>query len=497
MASTCGVTNLFDSPRWAASDLGRPIPDSPHAVSAALPRWADVVGYEEREPRVIEAMAGGYPRFVCHRACQRLFAELAAKAAHDLGAARRARAFDSPQAAQRFAGFLRRRGDASATVLEDQRFAAHYDPRFEDSARAFWQHTGEGISSRAAEAWLNGEPMPDAPRAKAALRRRIADLAGVDAGDVWLASTGMAAMFTLRRALARLYPDRPSVQFGFPYVDTLKVLQTFGGETVFHPRGDDAELDALERSTAHRPPSGIYTELPSNPLLRSPDLERLAAMTRRSEAPLIIDDTLATWLNVDLAGVADATWSSLTKYFSGVGDVTGGCLIIRPESPQAARLREAVEAEWVDGLCGADAELLERNSRDFVERMPGFNANAAALADHLADHPAVGALHYPGHRDDPGYRRARRAQGGYGGLLSFEMRQPTLAPAVYDRLRVNKGPNLGANYTLACPFTLLAHYDELDWAESCGVSRWLIRVSVGLEPISDLKDRFDEALAPS
>ena len=52
------------------------------------------------------------------------------------------------------------------------------------------------------------------------------------------------------------------------------------------------------------------------------------------------------------------------------------------------------------------------------------------------------------------------------------------------------------NYTLACPFTILAHYNELDFAESCGVSRWLIRVSVGLEPADELIDRFREALAP-
>jgi cystathionine gamma-synthase len=63
----------------------------------------------------------------------------------------------------------------------------------------------------------------------------------------------------------------------------------------------------------------------------------------------------------------------------------------------------------------------------------------------------------------------------------------------YDALEVNKGPSLGTNYTLVCPYTLLAHYGELDWAEACGVSRYLLRVSVGLEPLETLIARFDKA----
>ena len=88
------------------------------------------------------------------------------------------------------------------------------------------------------------------------------------------------------------------------------------------------------------------------------------------------------------------------------------------------------------------------------------------------------------------------AHGGYGGLLSLELEQPAEnAPRFYDALRVTKGPNLGTNYTLACPFTILAHYHELDWAGSCGVSRHLIRVSVGREKPEDLIARFESALA--
>ena len=67
----------------------------------------------------------------------------------------------------------------------------------------------------------------------------------------------------------------------------------------------------------------------------------------------------------------------------------------------------------------------------------------------------------------------------------------------YDSLSVNKGPSLGTNFTLACPYTILAHYTELDFAESFGISRYLIRVSVGLEEYEELERMFSDALASS
>ena len=65
---------------------------------------------------------------------------------------------------------------------------------------------------------------------------------------------------------------------------------------------------------------------------------------------------------------------------------------------------------------------------------------------------------------------------------------------MYDALRVSKGPSLGTNFTLVCPYPLLAHYKELEWASGCGVPSHLLRVSVGLEAIEELWQRFEQAL---
>jgi cystathionine gamma-synthase len=68
------------------------------------------------------------------------------------------------------------------------------------------------------------------------------------------------------------------------------------------------------------------------------------------------------------------------------------------------------------------------------------------------------------------------------------------APAFFDALKISKGPNLGTNFSLCCPYTILAHHDELDFVEHCGISRYLVRVSVGLEDPHWLIARFHEAL---
>jgi cystathionine gamma-synthase len=139
--------------------------------------------------------------------------------------------------------------------------------------------------------------------------------------------------------------------------------------------------------------------------------------------------------------------------------------------------------------------VLDAQARSFPERMKQHNENGLLIAQRLRNHPAIERVWYPKWESSEAYEAVRRPGGGWGALLSFVPRNAAVrAPLIYDRLAVSKGPSLGAVFTLACPFTLLAHYAELDWAETCGVSRYLIRLSVGLEDPEDLWRRLDQAL---
>ena len=146
--------------------------------------------------------------------------------------------------------------------------------------------------------------------------------------------------------------------------------------------------------------------------------------------------------------------------------------------------------------------MLERNSRDYTERLPVTCENARRLVAFLRQQPEVETVYYPDDQNPVGdgdhasrYDAFRRPEGSHGPLFSVLLADAEqTAAAFYDALAVDKGPNLGTNYTLACPFTILAHYHELDWAESCGVSRHLVRVSTGLEAYDDLEAAFATAL---
>ena len=113
----------------------------------------------------------------------------------------------------------------------------------------------------------------------------------------------------------------------------------------------------------------------------------------------------------------------------------------------------------------------------------------------MRKHPAIEKVWYPKWEFADAYEAVRRPNGGYGSLITFLPRKAeTTSPQIYDRMEFCKGPSLGTVFTLACPFTLLAHYTELDWAEACGVSRYLIRISVGLESPTELWRQLDAAL---
>jgi cystathionine gamma-synthase len=510
----------MDTPAWLIEDLGRPLPDDPHAVSVCLPTWTANVGYEEGDPAVTGTMRCGYPRFFIHPTVRQLFATAESRFARD---GECCFVLPSRRVAERCAAFVEHHARATSRVDGWQcgLSVVTLPTTAKQWAKNFWQHAGEIVSSRrAASALLEiqgdsrppgspreedpGEEGPGGEEAKRTIRERVSNVVGCDSDDVFLFPSGMAAIFAAFRALQRLRPELRSVQFGFPYVDNLKVLERFGGAgrgaeasrfVQFYPHGDAAEIDRLSSLVRDEELLGLFCEFPGNPLLRSPDLRRLRDLADRHNFPVLVDDTLGTFVNVDVLPAADVLASSLTKYFSGAGDVMSGSLVLNRQRPFYGAIRAALLDEFEDLLWSEDAVVLERNSRDFVQRVQRINRTAESLCDWLRRHPAVGSVYYPKFETPENYRAFLRAGGGYGGLLSIVLREPHHAPAVFDALEISKGPNLGCNFTLCCPFTLLAHYQELDFAERCGISRYLLRVAVGLEEPEWLIERFHRALA--
>ncbi|WP_166647161.1 PLP-dependent transferase [Prosthecobacter fusiformis] len=494
------MSDLLRHPLWQADSLGSPLPNNDFGVSVSLPLWSHVIGYEEGDQDIISKFRSGYPRFCCPPAVSALFAQ----AEKELGApGERAIVFPRLSHAQRCLEFIARDGfSGRALEWRDQKLGVALFPADAYvNARRFWRFCGEVVSTRQATHVLGqttGNVTEEAGKtASATIRQRLADLAGQQPEDVFLFPSGMAANFAVHRMLTSLFPGRKTVQLDFPYVDVLKLQETFGSGVYFLPMSQESEYGQLQILLSGEKIAGLFCEAPSNPLLRCVDLPRLLAIRSETQpqVPLIVDDTVSTAVNADACRVADVVTSSLTKSFSGAGDVLAGSVILNRASPHHAAFSSFLKQHADHELWCEDAVALEQNSRDFVSRVETMSRNALALAEYLAAHPKVECVWHASQQGGPGYESIRREGGSYGCLFSFLLKDAaTTSPPFYDELRVCKGPSLGTDFTLVCPYTLLAHYTELDWAESCGVPRHLIRVSAGLEETADLIARFEEAL---
>jgi cystathionine gamma-synthase len=150
----------------------------------------------------------------------------------------------------------------------------------------------------------------------------------------------MSAIFNTHRNLLKAKGERKAVVFGyvtprfhnictndcrFPYIDTLKITEKFGPGSQFYGFGSSEELDDLER----RLEGGerfvaLFTEFPSNPLLRTPDLERIRNLANKYDFCVVVDESVGNFINVNVLPYADVVVSSLTKVFSGDSNVMGG-----------------------------------------------------------------------------------------------------------------------------------------------------------------------------
>ena len=489
------MRDLLTDPIWEEKDLGQPIPESPHACSVALPLWKHVIGYEEEDADILDRLQCGYPRFFCNRIVRKLFDRIEQERSLSN---EKVLLFPSIKAAERCADYVRNRHASSPRIeaLGHHRLSAVYLPNpAVATAMDYWRYSGEIVTSRQAEAALDNaaERAIEGDQARRTLRQRLAKLSGQNKEDVFLFPSGMSAVFAVHRAVQHIFPGWKSAQLEFPYVDVLRIQKEFGAGVHFFPLAGTAESQRIGDVLEEEQLSGVFCELASNPLLRSADVDTLLPIALKNEIPLVVDDTISSNVNIDAFRVADVVTSSLTKFFSGTSDVMAGSVILRHDSPFREPFASFLREEINDGLWDDDAIVLEHHSRDYVQRMQTINSNGEILFDYLSSKTELEHVFYPKSETPEFYRQLQRPNSGYGGLLSFVFKEFRNAPPFYDRIHVTKGPSLGTNFTLACPYTLLAHYRELDWAESCGCSRGLIRVSVGLEDPGDLIQRFEDA----
>ena len=260
-------------------------------------------------------------------------------------------------------------------------------------------------------------------------------------------------------------------------------LRTHGAEPVFI---DQLELDQVERALATGP-AVLWAETPTNPLLRVADVTALARLAAAAGAPLVVDNTVATGLlqrPLDLGAVA--TMCSLTKMASGHADVLLGAVTSRDQDLLATvRSWRGVGG----GIPGPfESWLVLRGLRTLPLRAERSSENALAMARHLAAHPLVRAVHYPGTTAATLETARQQMPRGFGPLLSFEVDGTAAdADAVVTASR------------LILPATSFGGVESVwerraRWASETAPET-LIRLSAGIEPVADLLADLDQSLA--
>lgn len=364
---------------------------------------------------------------------------------------------------------------------------------------ALHKQRGPVLSSRNAAVVLGREKSPVyRPATEEYLVRRLCQMERADHGLLFPSGmNAIASLFSLLRHGER----QKIVCIGHLYTDTYAMLaydnnRRRAESNVF--LGVD-ELDRLEEVLDSNT-AAIITETITNPLNDVPDLDFIAQTALYYEIPLIVDNTFATPFNCNpLNWGADFVVYSTTKHMSGLNDHAGGAVILNNQD----FMRELRGYQYaVDNrMSPLEMEVLLDHLQDFEMRMGRFNRNALQIAQFLEDHPAVDTVFFNGLSSHRCYSTAQRLLRGHGSVISFTLvnqgREGLSRFYDFNMEGIGKAPSLGGNQTMICPYTLLAHYHESDeMLDSLGISRWLVRISVGCEDeITPVIDNLDLALS--
>ena len=488
--------------------LGQPLPSGTHAVCVSLPKFADVIGYEEKDPATLSSMPSGYPRFVRHQLIQRMINHLCVDSVEKTSGYLFAREQDCEQAIKRY-----QIQDCKITHNQDWTLLElPADSEKNSLISAYFQHTGCGISSRLAEdfLWDRGlveqrEVLSETPEAESVIKQRISQAHGpqVSADDLLLASSGANAFHALFKAATEQAISKNKsiwIRWGWLYLDTIEVMDLYGKESgkvlEVNAVGNTDELISLFDKYGNEI-AGVVTEFPTNPLLQAGDLELVRKLCDQSGALLIIDPTMVSPKNAKITSTADVVVNSLTKYAGWEGDVMMGSLAF----PQCSKLGKELFLRTEELICPP----YHRDILRMAEQIPFYdhfiesaNKNALQVAEFLENHPGVKKVHWAYQHSFRSNYEKFAGENNPGCNLSFEINGDF--KKFYDHLEMLKSPSFGTEFSNCCPYVYLAHYSLIQTEkgrqklQDAGIHPELLRLSVGMEGAEKITATLDLAL---
>jgi cystathionine beta-lyase/cystathionine gamma-synthase len=322
-----------------------------------------------------------------------------------------------------------------------------------------------------------------------AVEKKMCALEGADGAVLF--SSGMAAISTT--LLTLLSPGDHMVILDAVYGGTHAFIgDRFPGLGIGHtfvPTRVDAIEGAIEPETRV-----VFIESPTNPLLEVIDLRAVAELARRRGVLTVIDNTFATPINQNPIGLGiDVVVHSGTKYLGGHSDIC--CGIALGSTELADRIRKT--ARHLGGSLNAGTcYLIERSLKTLSLRIERQSQSAGRIATFLDRHPKVDRVHYPGLPSSTYHETARAQMKGFGGMLSFDLRDDQASDRLLRQLRLIKpAVSLGGLETIICSPAATSHATiSAQDRRRVGIGEGLLRLSVGVEHVDDLIADLDRAL---
>jgi cystathionine beta-lyase len=281
--------------------------------------------------------------------------------------------------------------------------------------------------------------------------------------------------------------------YGGTYRMFARIYQEFGIKFHF------IEMTNLEKfqSLINENTKLVWVETPTNPLMKLADIAEIAKISKKHNLLFAVDNTFATpYLQKPLDIGADIVMHSATKYLGGHSDVIAGALIVKDEA-----LGEKLHfAQFATGgtLGPMDSYLVLRGIKTLHLRVQRHCENGAKVAEYLVNHPKVAAVYYPGLESHPNHEIAKKQMiGGFGGMVSFTFKSGAKADAIkmLEKVKVfTLAESLGGVESLANHPALMTHASiPEEKRKEIGITDDLVRLSVGVEDISDLLADLEQA----
>ncbi len=320
-------------------------------------------------------------------------------------------------------------------------------------------------------------------------------LASLEEGKYGLSfSSGLAAEHAV---LSILRPDDhvivPEDMYGGTFRLIKQLLEPLNIRFTFT---DFTDLKAIESSFTPKTRM-VWIETPTNPTLKIFDISKISALSRKNKALSVVDNTFASpYFQKPLLLGADVVVHSTTKYINGHSDVIGGAVILNDEELYK-------KIHLIQKSVGAvpspfDSWLTLRGVKTLAVRMRQHEANAQLVAEFIKDLPKVEEVFYPGLRTHPGHDIAKSQMSGFGGIVSFKIKGGlNEANAFFRKLKIFQlADSLGGVESLANYSAIMTHEAfPAELRKKIGVTENLIRLSIGLEHIDDLRDDLQNALS--